>query len=121
MDVVEKLSFNPEGYCKLPSTAGEKLFAKQNFFNKRKEIETELSYVDSMFEMWKLRWLIITSKDELISNKTLKQYKHLDGNYIFNRSCAWKCSAREKNFKPVYEERNRKALETGSLQSLVQM
>ena len=33
MSVVEKLSFNPEGYCRLPSTAGEKLSAKQhNFF-----------------------------------------------------------------------------------------
>ena len=60
MDVVESLSFNPEGYCKLHSNAGGKLSAnQQNFFNKQKDIETDLSFVDSMFEMCNLSWLII--------------------------------------------------------------
>ena len=87
MDVANKLSFNPEGYCKLPSNAGGKLSAKQqNFFNKRKDIETELSFVDSMFEMWKLRWLIIQSKDELLHTEVLKEYRHQDGTYIFDRA-----------------------------------
>ena len=87
MNIVEKLFFNPEGYCKPPSNAGGKLSAKrQNYFNKHKDNETELSFVDSMFEMWKLGWLIIRSKDELVQTGVLKKYRHLDGNYIFDRA-----------------------------------
>ena len=58
VNAIEKLSFNPESYCKLTSNSGGKLSAKQNFFHKHKDI-AELSFVDFMFEMWKLRWLIM--------------------------------------------------------------
>ena len=52
MSVIEKLLFNQEGCYKLPTNAeGGKLSHKQhNFFNKHNDIETELSFVDSMFE-----------------------------------------------------------------------
>ena len=33
--------------------------------------ETELSFVDSIFVLWKLRWLIVHSKNEMIVNKFL--------------------------------------------------
>ena len=46
----------------------------------------ELSLVDAMFELWKLRWTIIRAKDELIAQGVLKKYKHLDDLYIFKTS-----------------------------------
>ena len=89
---------------------------QQNFFNKHKNKQAELLFVDSMYEMWKLRWLIIQSKNELLHTRVLKKYRHQDGSYIFDRSCSWRCSTFEKLLKPLNEERNRKALKTGSLQ-----
>ena len=39
----------------------------------------ELSFVDSMFEIWKLRWTILRAKDELAATGVLKKYKHQAG------------------------------------------
>ena len=53
---------------------------------------------------------IIQSKYELLHTGVLKKYgTHID------RACSWRFSALEKLLKPL-NERNRKALENGSLQ-----
>ena len=54
---VERLSFTPDGYCKLPSNAGGKLSAKQFFFNKHEDIYKQM---------------IIRSKDEFVHSGVLK-------------------------------------------------
>ena len=41
----------------------------------------ELSFVDCIFEVRKLRWTILRAKDKLATAKVLKRSKHLDGTY----------------------------------------
>ena len=81
---VERLSFTPDGYCKLPSNAGGKLSAKQIFFNKHEDI-------------YKL--MIIRSKDELVHSGVLKKYRHQDRMHVFDRACSWRCSLLKKLIK----------------------
>ena len=66
----------------------------------------ELSFVDSMIEMWKLRCLIMCLKSELLAAKTLKKYKHLSEDFVYSRSSTWRSSALEKLMAPKKEERN---------------
>ena len=42
----------------------------------------ELSFVDSICEMWKLRWLIFRSRSEMAADKVLKKFKHQWGDFI---------------------------------------
>ena len=75
----------------------------------------ELSFVDAMFEMWKLRWTILRARHELIAKGVLKKYKHLDGSYIFEKSSHWRSDALENMIKKYNEERDRKIAQEGSL------
>ena len=75
----------------------------------------ELSFVDAMFEMWKLRWTILRARHELIAKGVLKKYKHLDGSYIFEKSSHWRSDALENVIKEYNKERDRKIAQQGSL------
>jgi hypothetical protein len=95
---VERLSFTPDGFCKLPSYAGGKLSAKQFFFNKHEDIYKNI---------------IIRSKDELAHFEVLKKHKHQDRIHIFDRACSWRYSLLKKLIK---RSTKKKAFEKGSLQ-----
>ena len=75
----------------------------------------ELSFVDAIFEMWKLRWAIIRAKDALPATKVLRKYKHLDGTHISEKSRHWRILALENMMKAHNNERNRKVAQEGSL------
>ena len=55
--------------------------------------KVELSLVDSIIEMWKLRWLIVQSMIGMAADKVLKKFKHQSGDFIFLRSSTWRSSA----------------------------
>ena len=81
LDVVKRLSVNESAFQKIPINSNSRaLHASQH--KALQSIPTgkvELSIVDSIVEMWKLRWLIIRSKSEMAADKVLKKFKHLSG------------------------------------------
>ena len=85
---------------------------------KNHTVNTKPSFVDSIFEMWKLRWLIVRSKSEMMANKVLKKFKHQAGDFIFSRSSSWRSTRLENLMRPVYYERNRLHAEMASAQLL---
>ena len=104
---INSLSFNSEAYNKQFIGYMGKEVSKKTSKNLQDEKDkfVELSFVDAMFEMCKLRWTILRARDELIAKGVLKKYKHLDGSV--EKSSHWRSDALEKMSKEYNEERVR--------------
>ena len=74
LKVVENLSFNPEAYNKpLKNVLGKDIYKKPSVnLRGEKDKLMQLSFVDSVFEMWKLRWTIKRAKVNLLLQASLK-------------------------------------------------
>ena len=82
--IVKKFSLNDSAYLRVPFNAdGRPLHPlQQKSMQKIHTVNTEPSFVVSIFKMWKLRWLIVRSKSEMLANKVLKKFKHQSGDFI---------------------------------------
>ena len=117
MKKVERLSFHPRAYNKpLKNFLGKGIYFKNKCKSTRDKDEfIKLSFVDSIFETWKLRWTILTAKDEIAATNALKKYKHHDGTDMFKNSSHWRSCALENMMKEYNNERDRKVVHEGSL------
>ena len=80
LDIVNKLSVNEAVYHQVPiNSDGRALHVskKKAAENSCKyNIELSFSYFITYTEMWKLRWLIIWSRNKLAADKKLKKFTH---------------------------------------------
>ena len=110
LEIVRKRSVNDSAYLKVPfNSDGRPLHPSQEkSMQKKHTSETEPSFVDSIFEVWKLRWLIVRSKSEMMANKALKKLKHQLEDFIFSRSSTCRSSRLEKlmHYATAAEERS---------------
>ena len=106
LDIVMKLSVNDSAYLKVPfNLDGRSLHPSQGkCMQKNHTSETEPSFLDSIFEMWNLSWLIVRSKSKMIANKVLEKFKHQSADVIFSTSSTWRSSRLEKLLRPANEE-----------------
>ena len=120
LDVVKRLSANESAFQRIPINSDNSALhtSQQKILQNTPIGKVELSLVDSIVKMWKLRWLIIRSRSEIAANKVLKKFKHLSGDFIFSRSSTWRSSALEGLMRPVKDERNRIHAELESEQLL---
>ena len=83
LDVVKTLSVNEKTYQRIPiNVDGRTLHASQLKGMKTSHFKVELSFVHSIVEMWKLRWLIVRSRSEVAANQVLTKFKHQSGDFI---------------------------------------
>ena len=86
MDTVKRLSVNDKAYMHNPINSNGKSWhsSQQQMVQRACSGKIELSFVDSIYEMWKLRWLIFRSKSEMAADKQLKSSSTNLGDFIFN-------------------------------------
>ena len=75
MDTVKRLSVNEKAYRHIPiNSDGRALHSQQQkLLHKKPSGDVEFSFVDSIIEMCKLRWLIFRSRSEMAAEKVLKK------------------------------------------------
>ena len=88
MDTVKRLSVNDKAYMRTPINSDGRSWhsSKQNTVERIPSGQVELSFVHSIYEMWKLRWLIFRSRSEMAADKVLKKFKHQSGDFFYSKT-----------------------------------
>ena len=98
-------SRNQKAYVKKVLIAQDE--ATYGFKNDDKEEDTiELGFVDGLFELYKLRCEIETSRAEIMATKMLSGYRHNFGSFLFNSFICFRSSTIENLIEDKRKELN---------------
>ena len=111
-DLMDTLLYSGKAASRLVMTGGSK-DARHFFTIKKKEQENvsklELSFIDSLFMMYKLRRKIVKLKAGCKAFDNIRQYIHNFGDYVFSKNMNFRSSYLENIAADKHKELNQQA------------